>query len=87
MKLRRFGAVALAVLFVAALAALAPYWPCTRCESSGRLHDFNGALVTPSAYEKLRAVVKPGSDAVVACPVCDGRGRGPGWRSLVHLAR
>jgi len=31
--------------------------------------------------------VKPGSDAVVTCPVCDGRARCPGWRSLVHLVR
>lgn len=87
MKLRRFGAVLLVLLVLGGLAALAPYWPCARCESSGSVHHVDGALMTPSDYREFRRVVTPKVDRVEACPDCGGRGRCAGWRSLARSFR
>ena len=87
MKLRRIGTIVAVVLGLAVLAALAPYWPCARCEASGRVHVVNGATMSPSDYREFRKVVTPKEERTEGCADCDGRGRCPGWRGLAHVFR
>jgi hypothetical protein len=77
------GALALALL----VAAACPYWPCPRCERSGRVHRVDGATMAPSDFEQFTRFVRPREHAVETCADCDGRGRCAGWRSLRHRLR
>jgi hypothetical protein len=83
----KLAGVGLVLVAVAALAAFLPYWPCSRCEGSGQLHDFDGARITPSAYAHLRPHVKPRTYSVVACEVCNGRARCAGYCNVLDLWR